>query len=145
MIDEFTRAVAYYLSINQDGSIDQIQLQLKSLLPRSAIVDLAQKLSTSEARWDQTGLKKCLRFFSKASQIKSHFEMLLIIMTVTLPLIYLFDFSSYKALTFISKEIVVYFVFSLMVITALVVVKVLSHYSRKLYPLSAKLNKHKLT
>jgi len=61
--DEFARALAYYLSLNQKGEIDQVQLSLKSLLPKTFIIRFTESLVTRKKRWDKEYLRKSLDFF----------------------------------------------------------------------------------
>lgn len=133
--NEFTRALAYYLSLNQKGEIDQVQLSLKSLLPKMSIVRYIKLLVTLEKRWDKEYLKKSLRFFEIEERIKHGFETLLILTTVAIPLIYLIDFSSLHLPAFATKNATLYAIFFIVVLAALGAEKVLLYFSDKFYPI----------
>lgn len=136
--DEFSRALGYYLSLEKDGSIDQTQLSLKSLMPNTSIMRFVEVLVVAGKRWDKIYLKKSLLFFKIERRVKRGFEVMLILTTLLIPLIYLIDFSSLHLPTFITKEGVLYVIFALIVLIALGTEKVLSHLSDRFYPLNIK-------
>lgn len=136
--DEFARALAYYLSLNQKGEIDQVQLGLKSLLPKTFIIRFTESLVTRKKRWDKEYLRESLYFFKIETKIKRGFELLLILTTLVIPAIYLIDFSSLHLPAFVTKNGILYIIFSTVVLLALGTEKVLSHLSNKYYPLNIK-------
>lgn len=135
-IDEFVKADAYYLSLDQAGVINQTQLSVKSLLPATTIRQLTQQLAASPQRWDRGGLKKSLRFYKISSVIKYSFELLLVTITLILPVVYLVDFSGYQLPAIANKNACTYLLFLSAVVASLIAQKLLVRYSARLYPLN---------
>lgn len=136
--DEFARALGYYLSLDKNGTISQVQLSLKSLMPKTSIMRFVEVLVVAGKRWDKGYLEKSLLFFKIERRVKRGFETLLILTTLAIPAIYLIDFSSLQLPAFITKDGVLYVIFSIVVLLALGTEKVLSHLSDRYYPLNIK-------
>jgi hypothetical protein len=136
--DEFTRALGYYLSLNEQGAINQDQLTLKSLMPKTSIVRFVEVLVAAGRRWDKIYLSKSLSFFKKERTIKRCLEWVLVLTTITVPAIYLIDFSSLNLPSFMTKDGATYIIFSLVALTSLGAEKLLSWLADAYYPLNVK-------
>lgn len=135
ILNDFTRALAYYLSINDTSAIDKTQVELWSLMPRDAVLSLVRHIHNLPNRKDKHRLQESLRFFRISSIAVGVFEGILITSTLTIPIMYLIDFTSTHYLTIFNKNVVLYALFTLCVFTALLLPKLLSHISQRFNPL----------
>lgn len=134
IINDFLSSLTYYLSLNDKGVIDKVQLEVKQLLTPKAILRLTEILSNSTTRRDLVGLRKSLSFVRLAEKLQFGFVVFMFAVTMALPFVFLLDFSNISAITFISKDVFSYLCLVTVIVFSLVSEKVLKYYSDKNYP-----------
>lgn len=134
LINEFYSGIAYYLSLHS-GVIDKIQLEVITLLPKPGIDSYLNSLIEAGDRTDKKALQNGKNFLNLSKKIKRALEILLVVVTLVMPIIYYVDFSNLNTITSLDKSFGLYLALAMVALSSIIIERVLSHLSDLNWPI----------